>query len=261
MSKNEGHGRTNAAAPTGAPPKRSPGRIADFGLGRGIVAGKIEMNSTVPCGACNACCRNPHLVADLTPEEVKDYPDAVEVDGEWRLPKRPNGECVHLTDGRCSIYDRRPVSCRSYDCRRYLVGYPRGSSDQIGHVREVFDMWDAWEVDTPEDVDHMFAWHRGAQDTFASAPKTATDITLRLSSLFRRYVGESHEFRDAVGYETARDVALAQDEMVRDALLYRQERTVWAKERLTGLAFGNAVNAVASRIADALGLPEQALQW
>src|SRR5262245_10480899 len=73
----------------------------------------------VPCGSCTACCRSPHMPADLLPQERADFPDAVPMpvgmggprSSGWALPKRPDGSCVYLIDDKCSIYHRRPDSC------------------------------------------------------------------------------------------------------------------------------------------------------
>ncbi len=33
------------------------------------------------------------------------------------LAHKPNGECIYLEPGGCSIHDRAPSLCRSADCR------------------------------------------------------------------------------------------------------------------------------------------------
>ena len=33
---------------------------------------------------------------------------------EMELAKQSNGRCVFLTDGRCTVYDARPLQCRTY---------------------------------------------------------------------------------------------------------------------------------------------------
>lgn len=33
------------------------------------------------------------------------------------LVRRPDGSCVHLDGGRCTVYEHRPAVCRRYDCR------------------------------------------------------------------------------------------------------------------------------------------------
>ena len=39
-------------------------------------------------------------------------------DRPYLIAQGPDGRCVHNEAGRCSIYERRPGVCRSYDCRQ-----------------------------------------------------------------------------------------------------------------------------------------------
>lgn len=34
-----------------------------------------------------------------------------------RLKSRPGGGCIYLGDDGCTIHDRRPQVCRTFDCR------------------------------------------------------------------------------------------------------------------------------------------------
>jgi uncharacterized protein len=83
----------------------------------------------VPCGSCNACCRTFHQL-HLRPGEKR---------ARKRLPKEylsvarglppgyllvgydQKGACPVLNDGRCTIYEDRPLVCRTYDCRIYAA--------------------------------------------------------------------------------------------------------------------------------------------
>lgn len=84
----------------------------------------------VPCGTCTVCCQilSPHL----TPEEVSSgkYPISL-VEPSPRLImedanigpvvtmfKNKNGGCSMFIDGKCSIYEDRPLACRQFDCRK-----------------------------------------------------------------------------------------------------------------------------------------------
>jgi hypothetical protein len=81
--------------------------------------------SDVPCDGCTACCEAAQFV-HVEPDEVETLariPAAVLVPA----PHRPrghmvmgydqDGRCPMLADGRCSIYEHRPRTCRTYDCR------------------------------------------------------------------------------------------------------------------------------------------------
>jgi hypothetical protein len=84
-----------------------------------------EQDSDVPCDGCTACCASSQFV-HVGPDEV----DALaHIPGELLFPAPglprghvlmgydEQGRCPLLTDGGCSIYDHRPRTCRTYDCR------------------------------------------------------------------------------------------------------------------------------------------------
>lgn len=86
----------------------------DYCEGEGVSIDDITAH--VPCGGCTACC---HLPVDLMPRETGkglDY-ELINSGGGRRLRQNPDGSCIHLIDGRCSVYEHRPIMCRRYDCR------------------------------------------------------------------------------------------------------------------------------------------------
>lgn len=86
-----------------------------------------EPISDVPCGSCTFCCEK--LSPFLTVEEIQsglypisllnpqnpDDPQAGPVVGLFR---NKNGGCGMFVDGRCTIYEYRPIACRQFDCRK-----------------------------------------------------------------------------------------------------------------------------------------------
>jgi hypothetical protein len=81
--------------------------------------------SEVPCGGCTACCTSSqfvHVAPDET-EALAHIPSELLVpapglpDGHVVLGYDARGHCPMLVDGRCSIYEHRPRTCRTYDCR------------------------------------------------------------------------------------------------------------------------------------------------
>jgi len=42
-----------------------------------------------------------------------------------------NGRCVYSGESGCTIYDRRPLLCRSFDCRKHYLILPRGDRDNL----------------------------------------------------------------------------------------------------------------------------------
>jgi Fe-S-cluster containining protein len=97
-------------------------------IDRAFLAKPTEAPRTLPeCATCPGhCCKGDMIV--LHPEHgdrVALY-DTVPVEnpvtGEpgFMLAHKPNGDCVYLGEiggvGRCTIYARRPLICRSFDC-------------------------------------------------------------------------------------------------------------------------------------------------
>lgn len=89
-----------------------------------------EVIEDVPCGECTRCCET--LAPYLTPEEISSgkYPlsftapdDALrnfdsEAGPVVTIYRKPTGGCGMFVNGKCSIYEDRPKSCRQFDCRK-----------------------------------------------------------------------------------------------------------------------------------------------
>jgi len=79
----------------------------------------------VPCGECTACCTASYYVY-VRPDETRTLA-RIPRDRLVSLPGLPagylamdwdaRGHCPMLVDGRCSIYEDRPQTCRDFDCR------------------------------------------------------------------------------------------------------------------------------------------------
>lgn len=61
-------------------------------------------NIDVPCGTCVACCTN--------------------YSAEGFMELKENGDCVHLEQGKCQIYEDRAVSIEMKDKARSILGAP-----------------------------------------------------------------------------------------------------------------------------------------
>ena len=81
--------------------------------------------SDVPCGSCTACCTSSQFV-HIGPNEtetIRHIPPALLfrapglARGHLLLGYDEHGHCPMLINNRCSIYDHRPRTCRTYDCR------------------------------------------------------------------------------------------------------------------------------------------------
>jgi hypothetical protein len=84
-----------------------------------------ERAADVPCGECTACCTSSQFV-HIAPDETETlahippellFPAPRMPPGHVVLGYDERGHCPMLVDNRCSIYEHRPRTCRTYDCR------------------------------------------------------------------------------------------------------------------------------------------------
>jgi Fe-S-cluster containining protein len=93
--------------------------------------------SEVPCGGCTECCRSNQGLF-LHPEQgddVESYRFRTTADREgnpvFLLATTAAGACVYLGSSGCTIYERRPLLCRSFDCRKHYLILPRQDRDNL----------------------------------------------------------------------------------------------------------------------------------
>lgn len=66
---------------------------------------------------------------DITLYMVRKHP---RMPGQYCLAHKPNGDCYYLTEKGCGIHSIRPAQCRTFDCRRMYLAYPkRKQADQL----------------------------------------------------------------------------------------------------------------------------------
>jgi Fe-S-cluster containining protein len=88
-----------------------------------------ERDAVVPCGDCTGCCTSSqfvHIASDET-DALTHIPDELLFDapgfpaGHVLMGYDEHGHCPMLVDGGCSIYQHRPRTCRTYDCRIFAA--------------------------------------------------------------------------------------------------------------------------------------------
>lgn len=117
-----------------------------------------RMPADVPCGDCTACCTSSHFV-NVGPDEVDAraripeellFPAPGLPAGHHLMGYDQHGHCPMLKDGACSIYDDRPIACRTYDCRVFAAAGTEPDGDEKAlitlRVRR-------WRFDHPADDD------------------------------------------------------------------------------------------------------------
>ena len=111
-------------------------------LGAGGVA-------SVPCQGCTACCTSSQFV-HVGPDErdtLARIPEELLVPapgmpaGHVVLGYDERGHCPMLVDGWCSIYEHRPRTCRTYDCRALAAARFEADDDVPVEIAERATRW------------------------------------------------------------------------------------------------------------------------
>lgn len=103
----------------------------DFTSWRGEMQAALrgEYDADVPCDGCTACCTSS-LFIHIEPDEADAlahvpphllFPAPRRPPGHMVLGHDERGHCPMLVDGACSIYEHRPRTCRTYDCRIFAA--------------------------------------------------------------------------------------------------------------------------------------------
>lgn len=156
----------------------------------------------VPCGDCVGCCVSAYHVP-IRPQDAlarASIPKAFLVAAPGQPPNHTmmkylaDGTCPMLSDGECSIYDRRPQTCRDYDCRVFAAaGIDAGGPDKAAINRRIR----AWRFSYSSEADRSThravleaaAFIRGKRASFPgghapSAPTGIAVLALKTYSVF-----------------------------------------------------------------------------
>jgi uncharacterized protein len=122
--------------------------------------GSGSEGSDVPCDGCTACCTSSQFV-HIGPEEADTlahipsrllFPAPRMPTGHVLLGYDQNGHCPMLVDGACSIYEHRPRTCRTYDCRVFPaagIDLDDGDKPSIAHRAR------RWRFEHPTERDRV----------------------------------------------------------------------------------------------------------
>ena len=109
----------------------------------------------VPCDGCVACCSSSQFV-HIAPDET-DALEHIPAELLFAAPGAPegyvlmgydeHGRCPMLAESGCTIYEHRPRTCRTYDCRVFPAA---GLEPDEGKER-VAERAAEWEFDYADD--------------------------------------------------------------------------------------------------------------
>jgi Fe-S-cluster containining protein len=114
----------------------------------------------VPCGTCTACCTSSqfiHIEADEvgTTSQIPSallFPAPGRPKGDVVMGYDERGHCPMFVDGGCSIYEHRPRTCRSYDCRVLAAAGVELDDETKAQITE---RTRRWRFDYPSQQDHQ----------------------------------------------------------------------------------------------------------
>src|SRR2546430_3185715 len=142
-----------------------------------------ERGSDVSCGGCTACCTSSQFIhigldeaetlARIPPELL--FPAPRLPSGNMLLGYDENGHCPMLIDDECSIYEHRPRTCRTYDCRVFpAAGVEIDDEDQFPIARRAR----RWRIRFPAAEDHSPPYGGPARPRFCRADADALPARL-----------------------------------------------------------------------------------
>jgi uncharacterized protein len=123
-----------------------------------------DADAEVPCNGCTACCRASQFI-HIEPDETEALA-RIPAELVFPAPQRPqghvvlgydeNGHCPMLEDDVCSIYDVRPRTCRTYDCRIFpATGIDLEQEDGEEAKVEIARRARRWQFDFSTEEDRL----------------------------------------------------------------------------------------------------------
>ncbi len=115
---------------------------------RGAIRG--DNPADVACDGCTACCTSSQFV-HIAPDETATLA-RIPADLLFPAPRMPRGHvllgyddrghCPMLRDRACSIYDDRPRTCRTYDCRVFAAAGLSAVADDKPDIDRRARLWE-----------------------------------------------------------------------------------------------------------------------
>lgn len=109
----------------------------------------------VPCGECVGCCISGYPVPLRSTDALEDVVPHEQVlvmsPSAKMLLALPDGTCPMLKNRQCSIYERRPETCRDYDCRIFAAAGIDAGGPERKVINERVRAW-RFTYETPQEL-------------------------------------------------------------------------------------------------------------
>ncbi len=139
----------------------------------------------VPCAGCTACCTSSQFV-HIGPDETDTlahipaellFPAPRRPQGHFVLGYDERGHCPMLVDNQFSIYEHRPQTCRTYDCRIFPATGVAVGADKPLIARQTA----RWRFSFPTDADRIDreAVQAAASSLSSTHSGSPTDLAVR----------------------------------------------------------------------------------
>lgn len=175
-----------------------------------------DKGTDVPCGDCVGCCTSS-LFIHIGPNE-RDTLDRIPKALLFPAPRMPkghvlmgygsNGHCPMFLNGRCSIYQHRPNTCRTFDCRVF----PATGVTPDPERRIIADRATRWEFEfSDNDENNMracqlaaeFLRTREAELPAGTVPRNPSQISALAIRLRRSFINSD----GSLTYPSTEDVS------------------------------------------------------
>ena len=160
---------------------------------QGAIRGDNE--SDVPCDGCTACCTSSQFV-HIEPDETDTlahipaallFPAPLRPRGHVVMGYDERGHCPMLVDDRCSIYEHRPRTCRTYDCRVFAAAGIEIDDDGKALIAQRVRRW-RFSYPTPTDRERHDAVKAAAASLASSGDLLATSRAVRAIEIYDAFL-------------------------------------------------------------------------
>ena len=180
-----------------------------------------DSGADVPCGECTACCTSAYFI-HIAPDETETlaripqqllFAAPGQPKGNVLMGYDKDGHCPMLVNNRCSIYEHRPQTCRTYDCRIFPAAGVAVSEPEKALIAQRARHWQ-FDYPTQRDRDEHAAVQAAAKflqeraECFPKGvPKHSTQLAVLAIEVYEVFL-ELHD-KDPVAGKAPTDLEIA----------------------------------------------------